>query len=347
MSDKAVEAALASIEKQFGKGAISHGNRLKDIEIPRISSGSAAVDFALNGGWARGRVAEIYGMESSGKTTLALHAIAEAQSCSDTCAFIDAEHALDPTYAEAVGVCMDDLIVSQPSCGEEALQITDMLTRSGGIDLIVIDSVAALVPKAELEGDMDENQVGLQSRLMSKAMRKLVGNIQKSDTLTIFINQMRMKIGVMFGSPETTSGGNALKFYASQRVDVRRTGTIKRGDEIVGNDTKIKVVKNKVGPPFRIAEIRIMYGQGIDKQHDLIRMGVTQGIIEKKGAWYSYTDKNENNHRWQGETQGRDYLIQNPDIEYEIHRKVMGHDVLQDSEENEQQEDGSANSDQQ
>jgi recombination protein RecA len=286
---KALAAALGQIEKQFGKGAIMRLGDNNALDIDTISTGSLTIDIALGiGGLPCGRVVEIYGPESSGKTTLTLQVIAEAQKAGKTCAFVDAEHALDPLYAKALGVNIDDLLVSQPDTGEQALEICDMLVRSSAVDVVIIDSVAALTPKAEIEGDMGDSHMGLQARLMSQALRKLTANIKRSNTLVIFINQIRMKIGVMFGSPETTTGGNALKFYASVRLDIRRIGSIKEGDEIVGSETRVKVVKNKVAPPFKQAEFQIMYGQGICKEAELIDLGVQQKMVEKAGSWYSY-----------------------------------------------------------
>jgi recombination protein RecA len=287
--NKALTAALGQIEKQFGKGAIMRLGDNNALDIDTISTGSLTIDIALGiGGLPCGRVVEIYGPESSGKTTLTLQVVAEAQKAGKTCAFVDAEHALDPIYAKALGVNIDDLLVSQPDTGEQALEICDMLVRSGAVDVVIVDSVAALTPKAEIEGDMGDSHVGLQARLMSQALRKLTGNIKRSNTLVIFINQIRMKIGVMFGSPETTTGGNALKFYASVRLDIRRIGAIKEGDEVVGSETRVKVVKNKVAPPFKQAEFQIMYGSGICKEAELIDLGVAQKMVEKAGAWYSY-----------------------------------------------------------
>lgn len=286
---RALSAALGQIEKQFGKGSIMRLGDNQGMDVDTISTGSLTIDIALGiGGLPCGRVVEIYGPESSGKTTLTLQVIAEAQKEGKTCAFVDAEHALDPVYAQALGVNIDELLVSQPDTGEQALEICDMLVRSAAVDVVIIDSVAALTPKAEIEGDMGDSHVGLQARLMSQALRKLTGNIKRSNTLVIFINQIRLKIGVMFGNPETTSGGNALKFYSSVRLDIRRIGAIKDGDEIVGNETRVKVVKNKVAPPFKQAEFQIMYGKGISKQAELIDLGVKLKMVEKAGAWYSY-----------------------------------------------------------
>jgi recombination protein RecA len=317
---KALTAALAQIEKQFGKGSIM---RLGDAEIHQdiqvVSSGSLGLDIALGvGGLARGRVIEIYGPESSGKTTLTLHAIAEMQKIGGTCAFIDAEHALDVQYASRLGVDVNNLLISQPDTGEQALEIADALVRSGSIDLIVIDSVAALVPRAEIEGDMGDSLPGLQARLMSQALRKLTGAIKRTNTTVIFINQIRMKIGVMFGSPETTTGGNALKFYASMRLDIRRIGSIKKGDEVVGNETRVKVVKNKVSPPFREAIFDIMYGQGISREGEIIDMGVEADFVEKSGSWYSYNG----DRIGQGKDNVRDFLKENPAIAQDIEAKI-------------------------
>jgi len=317
---KALSAALGQIEKQFGKGAVMRMgdvSAVRDVDV--ISTGSLGLDVALGiGGLPRGRVVEIYGPESSGKTTLTLQVIAEAQKAGGTAAFIDAEHALDPGYAEKLGVNVDELLVSQPDTGEQALEITDMLVRSGSIDVVVVDSVAALTPKAEIEGDMGDSHMGLQARLMSQALRKLTANIKRSNTMVIFINQIRMKIGVMFGNPETTTGGNALKFYASVRLDIRRTGAIKKGDEIIGNETRVKVVKNKMAPPFKQAEFQILYGEGISRQAELIDMGVQHGIVEKSGAWYSYGA----DRIGQGKDNVREFLKQNPDIATEIEGKL-------------------------
>lgn len=287
--EKALEAALGQIERQFGKGTVMRMGEENRPAIPAISTGSLGLDIALGiGGLPKGRVVEIYGPESSGKTTLTLQVIAEAQKVGGTCAFIDAEHALDPAYAEKLGVVVDDLIVSQPDTGEQALEVTDMLVRSGAVDVLVVDSVAALTPRAEIEGEMGDHHVGLQARLMSQALRKLTGNIKSANCLVIFINQIRMKIGVMFGSPETTTGGNALKFYSSVRLDIRRIGAVKEGDEIIGNETRVKVVKNKVSPPFKQAEFQILYGRGINHNGELVDLGVKHGLIDKSGAWYAY-----------------------------------------------------------
>jgi len=313
---KALAAALGQIEKQFGKGSVMRlGDASANYDIEAVSTGSLGLDIALGvGGLPRGRVVEIYGPESSGKTTLALTAIAEAQRRGGTAAFVDAEHALDPSYAGKLGVNINELLVSQPDTGEQALEITDMLVRSGAVDVIVIDSVAALTPKAEIEGEMGEMQVGLHARLMSQALRKLTGNIKRSNSIVIFINQIRMKIGVMFGNPETTTGGNALKFYASVRLDIRRIGAIKNGDEVVGNQTRVKVVKNKVSPPFREAEFEIMYGAGISREGEIIEIGVLHNLIEKSGSWYSY----KNERIGQGKDNVRTFLQTHPDIAREI-----------------------------
>src|SRR4051794_16158708 len=317
---KALQAALAQIEKQFGKGTImrlGEGEVIEDIQV--VSTGSLGLDIALGvGGLPRGRVVEIYGPESSGKTTLTLQVIAEMQRQSGTCAFVDAEHALDIQYAGKLGVNVNDLLVSQPDTGEQALEIADALVRSGSIDMIVIDSVAALVPKAEIEGEMGDSLPGLQARLMSQALRKLTGTIKKTNCMVIFINQIRMKIGVMFGSPETTTGGNALKFYASVRLDIRRTGTIKKGEEAIGNETKVKVVKNKVAPPFKTAEFDILFGEGISREGEVVDMGVTHGILEKSGAWYAYNGEKIG----QGRDNAREFLRENPDLAHEIENKV-------------------------
>ena len=317
---QALTVALAQIEKQFGKGAIMRmgdGGNISAVEV--VSSGSLALDVALGiGGLPRGRVVEIYGPESSGKTTLTLQVIAEAQKVGGTAAFVDAEHALDPQYAENLGVNVADLLVSQPDTGEQALEITDMLVRSGAVDIVVVDSVAALTPKAEIEGEMGDHHVGLQARLMSQALRKLTGNIKRSNCMVIFINQIRMKIGVMFGSPETTSGGNALKFYSSVRLDIRRIGALKKGDEIIGNQTRVKVVKNKMAPPFKQAEFEILYGKGISKLGELISLGVEHGIVSKAGAWYSYGS----DRIGQGKENSRVYLEEHPEVAVEIEGKL-------------------------
>jgi len=317
---KALSAALGQIEKQFGKGAVMRMGDVSAVrDVAAISTGSLGLDIALGiGGLPRGRVIEIYGPESSGKTTLTLQVIAEAQKLGGTAAFIDAEHALDPGYAEKLGVNVDELLVSQPDTGEQALEITDMLVRSGSIDVVVVDSVAALTPKAEIEGDMGDSHMGLQARLMSQALRKLTGNIKRSNTMVIFINQIRMKIGVMFGNPETTTGGNALKFYASVRMDIRRIGAIKKGDEIIGNETRVKIVKNKMAPPFKQVEFQILYGEGISREGELIDLGVKHGLVEKSGAWYSYGE----DRIGQGKDNVREFLKQNPDIAAEIDAKL-------------------------
>ncbi|MGH8325265.1 MAG: recombinase RecA [Steroidobacteraceae bacterium] len=317
---KALAAALGQIEKQFGKGSVMRlGDGAASFDIEAVSTGSLGLDIALGiGGLPRGRVVEIYGPESSGKTTLTLQVIAEVQRSGGTAAFVDAEHALDPTYAEKLGVNIADLLVSQPDTGEQALEITDMLVRSSAVDIVVIDSVAALTPKAEIEGEMGEMQVGLHARLMSQALRKLTGNIKRSNTIVIFINQIRMKIGVMFGNPETTTGGNALKFYASVRLDIRRIGAIKNGDEVVGNMTRVKVVKNKVAPPFREAEFEIMYGMGISREGEIIELGAAQGIIEKSGSWYAY----KGNRIGQGKDNTRSYLQSNREVAREIEEQI-------------------------
>jgi recombination protein RecA len=317
---KALQAALQQIEKQFGKGSImrlGEGEVIEDIQV--VSTGSLGLDIALGvGGLPRGRVIEIYGPESSGKTTLTLQVIAEMQKVAGTCAFIDAEHALDIQYAQKLGVNLQELLISQPDTGEQALEIVDALVRSGSIDLIVVDSVAALTPKAELEGEMGDSLPGLQARLMSQALRKLTANIKKTNTMVIFINQIRMKIGVMFGNPETTTGGNALKFYASVRLDIRRTGSIKKAEEVIGSETKVKVVKNKVAPPFKTAEFDILYGEGISREGEIIDMGVNARILEKSGAWYAYNGEKIG----QGKDNAREFLRENPDIAFEIENKV-------------------------
>ncbi len=320
---KALAAALSQIEKQFGKGSIMRlGEKevAKDLDV--VSTGSLGLDLALGiGGLPRGRVVEIYGPESSGKTTLTLSVIAQMQKIGGTAAFIDAEHALDPQYAQKLGCNVSELLISQPDNGEQALEITDMLVRSGSVDVVVIDSVAALTPKAEIEGEMGEPQMGLQARLMSQALRKLTANIKRSNTLVIFINQIRMKIGVMFGNPETTTGGNALKFYASVRIDIRRTGSIKKGEEVIGNETRAKVVKNKVAPPFRQAEFDILYGEGISREGEIIELGVLHKLIEKSGAWYSYGK----DRIGQGKDNTRDFLKSNPEMAKEIEAKIRAH----------------------
>ena len=317
---KALAAALGQIEKQFGKGSVRRlGDAGSSYDVEAISTGSLGLDIALGvGGLPRGRIIEIYGPESSGKTTLTLQVIAETQRLGGTAAFVDAEHALDPTYAEKLGVNIQDLLVSQPDTGEQALEITDMLVRSGAVDIVVIDSVAALTPKAEIEGEMGDSHMGLQARLMSQALRKLTGNIKRSNTIVIFINQIRMKIGVMFGNPETTTGGNALKFYASVRLDIRRIGALKSGEEVIGNQTRVKVVKNKVAPPFREAEFEIMYGAGISRVGELIDIGVAHGLVEKSGSWYSYKGERIG----QGKENARTYLDQHPDIANDIDAKL-------------------------
>ena len=332
---KALAAALSQIERQFGKGSVMRmGDEGAIPNIEAVSTGSLNLDIALGiGGLPRGRVVEIYGPESSGKTTLTLHVIAEMQKIGGTAAFVDAEHALDPQYAEKLGVNIDELLVSQPDNGEQALEITDMLVRSGAVDIVVVDSVAALTPKAEIEGDMGDSHMGLQARLMSQALRKLTANIKRSNTLVIFINQIRMKIGVMFGSPETTTGGNALKFYSSVRLDIRRIGAIKKGDEIVGNETKVKVVKNKVSPPFKLAHFEILYGEGISHEGELIDLGVEHKLIEKAGAWYSYNGDKIG----QGKEKVRLFLKENPDIantiEQTLRDKLLTKPVLTDDDE--------------
>ena len=316
---KALDVALTQIEKQFGKGSIMRMGDHAIADIEAISTGSIGLDSALGiGGLPKGRVVEVFGPESSGKTTLTLQVVAEAQKKGGTAAFVDAEHALDPTYAEKLGVNVSELLVSQPDTGEQALEITDMLVRSGAVDLVVVDSVAALTPRAEIEGDMGDQHVGLQARLMSQALRKLTANIKRSNTLVIFINQIRMKIGVMFGNPETTTGGNALKFYSSVRLDIRRIGAVKKGEEVIGSETRVKIVKNKVAPPFKQAEFEILYGEGISKLGEVIHYGVKQGIIDKSGAWYSY-----NNERiGQGKENVRQFLQENPKIAKEIEDKI-------------------------
>jgi len=331
---KALAAALSQIERQFGKGSVMRmGDEGAIPNVETVSTGSLNLDIALGiGGLPKGRVVEIYGPESSGKTTLTLHVIAEMQKAGGTAAFVDAEHALDPEYAAKLGVDIDEMLVSQPDTGEQALEITDMLVRSGAVDIVVIDSVAALTPKAEIEGDMGDSHMGLQARLMSQALRKLTGNIKRSNTLVIFINQIRMKIGVMFGSPETTTGGNALKFYSSVRLDIRRIGAIKKGDEIVGNETKVKVVKNKVAPPFKLAHFEILYGEGISHEGELIELGVEHKLIEKAGAWYSYNGDKIG----QGKEKVRNFLKGNPDIadtiEQTLRAKLLTKPTLDENE---------------
>jgi recombination protein RecA len=322
--DKALAAALGQIEKQFGKGSIMRlGDGSASMEIESVSTGSLGLDVALGiGGLPYGRVVEIYGPESSGKTTLTLQVIAEAQKQGKTCAFIDAEHALDPIYAKKLGVNIDDLLISQPDTGEQALEICDMLVRSGAVGVVIIDSVAALTPKAEIEGDMGDSHMGLQARLMSQALRKLTGSIKQTNTMVIFINQIRMKIGVMFGNPETTTGGNALKFYASVRLDIRRIGAVKNGDEIVGNETRVKVVKNKVSPPFKQAEFQIMYGEGINRYGEMIDLGVKNELVEKAGSWYSYNGAKIG----QGKTNSCKYFAEHPEQAVELDKKLR--DIL-------------------
>ena len=326
--ERALQAALSQIDKQFGKGTVMRMGDREQVAIPSISTGSLGLDVALGiGGLPRGRVVEIYGPESSGKTTLTLSVIAQAQKQGGTCAFIDAEHALDPIYAEKLGVNIDDLILSQPDTGEQALEVTDMLVRSGAVDVLVVDSVAALVPRAEIEGEMGDAHVGLQARLMSQALRKLTGSIKNSNCLVIFINQIRMKIGVMFGNPETTTGGNALKFYASVRLDIRRIGAVKEGEEVTGSETRVKVVKNKVSPPFRQAEFQILYGSGINRMGEIVDLGVKCGLVEKSGAWYSY----RGDRIGQGKSNACDYLREHPgiatEIDTQLRAKLLGGDT--------------------
>ncbi|MEZ5525827.1 MAG: recombinase RecA [Pseudomonadales bacterium] len=316
---RALEMALSQIDRQFGKGSVMRMGDQERPNVPAISTGSLGLDIALGiGGLPKGRIVEIYGPESSGKTTLTLQAIAEAQKAGGTAAFIDAEHALDPDYAAKIGVDVDNLLVSQPDTGEQALEIADALVRSGAVDILVIDSVAALTPKAEIEGDMGDSHMGLQARLMSQALRKMTGNVKRSNCMVIFINQIRMKIGVMFGNPETTTGGNALKFYASVRLDIRRIGAIKEGEEVVGNETRVKVVKNKMAPPFKQTEFQIMYGKGIYRVGELIDLGVKQGLVDKAGAWYSY----QGDKIGQGKANAAQYLIDNPTVAEEIEAKL-------------------------
>ncbi len=317
---QALKAALAQIDKQFGKGSVMFlGEEAANSDIEAVSTGSLSLDIALGiGGLPRGRIIEIYGPESSGKTTLTLHAIAEMQKLGGTAAFVDAEHALDPQYAKKLGINIDELLISQPDTGEQALEITDMLVRSGGVDIVVVDSVAALTPKSEIEGEMGASHMGLQARLMSQALRKLTANIKKTNTTVIFINQLRLKIGVMFGNPETTTGGNALKFYASVRLDIRRTGAIKKGDEILGNETRVKVLKNKVAPPFKQAEFQILYNQGISRESEIIDLGVQHGFVEKAGAWYSVGGE----RIAQGKDNARDYLKEHPEMSIDLEEKI-------------------------
>ena len=317
--ERALSAALTQIERQFGKGSMMRLGARERVAIPSISTGSLGLDVALGiGGLPRGRVVEVYGPESSGKTTLTLQVIAEAQKAGGVCAFIDAEHALDPIYAESLGVDTEDLLVSQPDTGEQALEIADMIVRSGAVDVVVVDSVAALTPKAEIEGEMGDSHVGLQARLMSQALRKMTGSIKNSNTLVIFINQIRMKIGVMFGSPETTTGGNALKFYSSVRLDIRRIGAVKDGDEVIGNETRVKVVKNKVAPPFRQTEFQILYATGINRTGEILELGAQQGIIEKSGAWYAYNSERIG----QGRKNAADYLEAHPEIRSAVEASI-------------------------
>ncbi len=317
--DKALQAALAQIEKSYGKGSVMKLGQRKAVDVEALSTGSLGLDIALGiGGFPKGRIIEVFGPESSGKTTLTLHAIAEAQKRGGTCAFIDAEHALDPAYAKKLGVNIDELIISQPDTGEQALEIADTLVRSGAIDLVVVDSVAALVPRAEIEGEMGDSHMGLQARLMSQALRKLTASISRTNTIIIFINQIRMKIGVMFGSPETTTGGNALKFYASVRIDIRRIGSIKDREDVIGNQTRVKVVKNKVSPPFKVVDFDIMYGSGISKEGEIVDMGVKFDIIEKSGSWFSYNDIRIG----QGRENVKVYLKENPEISNELSMRI-------------------------
>ncbi len=317
--DKALDAAISQIERAFGKGSIMRMGQSSNVDIEAISTGSLGIDIALGiGGMPKGRIIEIYGPESSGKTTLALSVIAQAQKKGGTCAFIDAEHALDPSYAKKIGVDVENLLISQPDAGEQALEIADTLVRSGAIDVLVVDSVAALVPKAELEGEMGDSHMGLQARLMSQALRKLTATVARSNTLIIFINQIRMKIGVMFGNPETTTGGNALKFYASVRIDIRRIGAIKDKDDVIGSQTRVKIVKNKVAPPFKVVDFDIMYGEGISKTGELIDLGVKSGIIEKAGAWFSY----KGDKIGQGRENAKNFLREHPEVADEIETKI-------------------------
>ncbi len=341
---KALDAALSQIERAFGKGSVMRLGQRDAVEAEAISSGSLGLDIALGiGGLPRGRIIEIYGPESSGKTTLALHAAAEAQKTGGTCAFIDAEHALDPSYARKLGVNIDNLIISQPDTGEQALEIADTLVRSGAIDVLIIDSVAALVPKAELEGDMGDSHMGLQARLMSQALRKLTGSIHKTNCMVIFINQIRQKIGVMFGNPETTTGGNALKFYASVRLDIRRIGALKDKENVIGNQTRVKVVKNKMAPPFKVVEFDIMYGEGVSKTGELIDLGVSAGVVDKAGSWYSMGSQRIG----QGKESARQFLKDNPEIAAQIESAIRGNagliaDGMMRGPENETTEDAEA-----
>ncbi len=325
---KALEAALSQIERSFGKGSVMKLGQQQHLDVEAISTGSLGLDIALGiGGLPKGRIIEVFGPESSGKTTLALHCVAEAQKAGGTCAFVDAEHALDPAYAKKLGVDVDELLISQPDAGEQALEIADTLVRSGAIDVLVVDSVAALVPRAELEGEMGDTHVGLQARLMSQALRKLTGSINRSNCMVIFINQIRMKIGVMFGNPETTTGGNALKFYASVRLDIRRIGQVKDRDDVTGNQTRVKVVKNKVAPPFRVIEFDIMYGEGISKMGEILDLGVNAGIVDKSGAWFSYNGQRIG----QGRENAKNFLRENMDMTNEIERKVRENAGILDS----------------
>jgi recombination protein RecA len=335
---KALEAAMSQIDRAFGKGSVMKLGQQESLDIEAISTGSLGLDIGLGiGGLPKGRVVEIYGPESSGKTTLALHVVAEAQKAGGTCAFVDAEHALDPIYARKLGVDIDELLISQPDTGEQSLEITDTLVRSGAVDVLVVDSVAALVPQAELEGEMGDTHVGLQARLMSQALRKLTGTIARSNCMVIFINQIRMKIGVMFGSPETTTGGNALKFYASVRLDIRRIGQIKSKDEVVGNQTRVKVVKNKVAPPFKVIEFDIMYGEGISKMGEILDLGVKADIVEKSGSWYSY----DSQRIGQGREQAKNFLKENTEMTAEIERKIRENaGILEESLQGEPEADG-------
>lgn len=336
--EKALSAALSQIERQFGKGSVMRMGEGVQERIPAIPTGSLGLDIALGiGGLPKGRIVEIYGPESSGKTTLTLSAIAECQKQGGTAAFIDAEHALDPTYAQKLGVNIDDLIVSQPDTGEQALEIADMLVRSGAVDIVVVDSVAALTPKAEIDGDMGDQHVGLQARLMSQALRKITGNIKRSNCTAVFINQIRMKIGVMFGSPETTTGGNALKFYSSVRLDIRRTGAVKQGEEVVGNETRVKVVKNKVAPPFKQSEFQILYGKGIYRMGEILDLGVKIGVVDKAGAWYAYNGDKIG----QGKANAAQFLEEHPEIATDIEAQIRGQylDLPQEKEAEEETEE--------